>query len=140
MGRDIFIDVHIQVYPYISVSEGHYIAQHVHHQLIETLTHVKDVTVHVDPEDDEVSCPSIHLPTRAHLQQTLLNKWRQDYPDIQFWILHYLDGEIIIDLICNEAMQARSLLQTRITQDISRQNEVIKVRLFSQNNEITLAN
>jgi len=140
MGRDIFVDVHIQVSPYISVSEGHYIAQHVHHQLIETLNHVKDVTVHVDPEDDEVSCPSIHLSTRAHLQQTLLDKWRQDYPAIRFWLIHYLDGEIIIDLICNEAMPERDLLQTRITQDISRQNEVIKVRLFSQHDEITLAN
>lgn len=69
MGSDVLIDVHILVSPKISVSEGHYIAQHVHHTLVKEIDCVKDVIVHVDPEDDEISCPSLHLPNRAILQE-----------------------------------------------------------------------
>ncbi len=69
MGGDILIDVHILVAPHISVSEGHYIAQHVHRTLVKKFMRVKDVIVHVDPEDDEITCPSFNLPSREVLQK-----------------------------------------------------------------------
>src|SRR5205085_250219 len=64
MAGEVYIDLHILVSPFISVSEGHYIAQQVHHNLVKRLDEVKDVTVHVDPEDDELICPSFNLPNR----------------------------------------------------------------------------
>ncbi len=139
MGRDIFVDVHILVAPYISVSEGHFIAQHVHRDLIDLFDRVKDVTVHVDPEDDEVSCPSLDLPNRAILEQTLLHQWREDYPQIQSWALHYLDGEIIVDLICNQRFNQWQTLDARIYDDLQTHGTIANVRLFSQQSEIKLA-
>ncbi len=136
MGGDIFIDVHIMVSPVISVSEGHFIAQHVHLALIDQLERVKDVTVHVDPEDDETCEPSFNLPNRQELELELLEKWRTDYPSIQHWVLHYLDGSLSIDLICDQTLEKSQTLQQRIEDDLSRatltkQLDITTIRLLS---------
>ena len=131
MGGDIYIDVHIMVSPDISVSEGHYIAQHVHLALVDQLDRVKDVTVHVDPEDDETCDPSFHLPNRQTLETEFLKQWRTDYPCIQRWVLHYLDGSLSIDLICDQTFDQTSALQQRIDDDLAKQPSVISIRLLS---------
>lgn len=97
MGSDILIDVHIQVDPYISVSEGHFIAQHVHQALVKQYPHVRDVTVHVDPEDDEIHAPSYHLPSRKMLEHVLT-----EFPSIESWLIHYLEGQVHLDLFIIE--------------------------------------
>lgn len=129
MGGDIFIDVHVMVSPFISVSEGHFIAQQVHRVLIEKLERVKDVTVHVDPEDDETCAPSFNLPQRQKLEQDFLEKWRADYPGIQQWVLHYLDGNLSIDLIIDDNVDL--LIQQRIEADLANQSNITNVRLLS---------
>lgn len=131
MGRDVFIDVHIQVSPYISVSEGHYIAQHVHHFLVEKIEQLKDVTVHVDPEDDEICCPSNKLPNRPFLEECLLKPWKTSFPEIKFWLLHYLDGKLIIDLFCEANFKQWQPLRKRIESDLAKQKDTIEVRFFS---------
>lgn len=138
MGPDIFIDVHILVSPFMSVSEGHFIAQHVHHALINKLEHVKDVTVHVDPEDDELSCPSLNLPSRKTLEQTLLQSWRSAYPLIQSWVLHYLDGELIIDLICDETFDQWQSLIDHVQTSLPLQPQIMSVRLYAQHHRVTV--
>ena len=75
IGNNIICDVHILVEPKISVSEGHFIGQHVHYNLMKKITGVTDVTVHVDPEDDEIYQPSYQLPTRTALVALLRNRW-----------------------------------------------------------------
>jgi len=131
MGGDIFIDVHIMVSPVISVSEGHYIAQHVHLALVNQIERVKDVTVHVDPEDDELCEPSFNLPNRQTLELEFLEKWRADYPSIQHWVLHYLDGNLSIDLICDQTLDQVPALQQRIDADLAKQHNVTTIRLLS---------
>ena len=132
MGGDIIIDVHVQVDPFISVSEGHFIAQHVHHLLTVQLSKVKDVTVHIDPEDDELSCPSIHLPNRKQLEKDLLLKWKKAYPEINHWSLHYLDGQLIIDLFYDSPIVHTQQLFSQIKLDLVG-SPVKEVRLYSQN-------
>lgn len=99
-GEQIFVDCHIIVDPRISVSEGHHIGDLVHKQLIETVSNVTDVTVHIDPEDDENSRPSLHLPNRAQVKQ-IMKKQCRDLPyfdQIVKFNLHYLAGELTIEL------------------------------------------
>jgi cation diffusion facilitator family transporter len=129
MGSDIFIDVHVQVNPTISVSEGHFIAQHVHHRLMEELSNIKDVTVHIDPEDDEITSPSIHLPNRATLEKTLLNHWRDTFPEINACLLHYLDGKLTLDLIGDFNTNDKKALYACIRKDIQSQPELTCVRI-----------
>lgn len=131
MGGDILIDVHVLVSPKISVSEGHYIAQHVHHALVGQVEQIKDVIVHVDPEDDEASCPSMHLPSRKIIRDLLLNEVHVEFPQILFWNLHYLDGKISIDIACSENFTQWQELHEKVIIALKLQNDIDEVRLFS---------
>lgn len=131
MGSDVLIDVHILVSPQISVSEGHYIAQHVHRALVEQIDSVTDVIVHVDPEDDEVCSPSLHLPNRRVLQEQLLNAVHIDFPQILFWNLHYLNGKMSIDIACTEEFTQWKELHERVILALELQADLEEVRLFS---------
>lgn len=115
MGGDVFVDVHILVAPFISVSEGHYIAQHVHRALMKQLDHVKDVTVHVDPEDDEKNCPSLNLPNRKKLAAHFMNPLQKQFPEISEWLIHYLDGEIYLDIVTHNSEKQNQLAQATET-------------------------
>lgn len=132
MGSDIFVDVHVQVNPMISVSEGHFIAQKVHRKLIDDLSGIKDVTVHIDPEDDEVTSPCLHLPNRSTLEEKLLNNWYKTFPEINTCLLHYLDGKLTLDLIGNFNAETQKKLNHCVTADIKSLGEqygVLSVRI-----------
>lgn len=96
----IFIDVHIQVDPTISVSEGHYISEQVILELVKNMPQVQDVTVHIDSENDEQAMLSMNLPNRIYLQQLLRAQWQQlpGYEHIRRLNLHYLAGQLYIEV------------------------------------------
>jgi len=99
IGHRISADVHVQVDPFISVSEGHIITVSVERVAKNCLEDLHDVTVHIDPEDDETSAPCENLPERAQalgiLNKALFNnKCDGEIKRIQ---LHYLDGQIHVD-------------------------------------------
>ncbi len=101
MGQDALVDVHIMVPPKLSVSEGHHIGETVRSRVIREVDEVTDVMVHIDPEDDETSPPSLKLPLRGELMDRLAPAWA-DIPaaqDIEKVTLHYLDGKIAVDLL-----------------------------------------
>ncbi len=101
-GGDALVDVHIQVDPRISVSEGHQIGEAVRRRLLEDLDFVTDVTVHIDPENDETASPNDGLPLRSELMDRLRAAWSRvtGRPDlVRDVILHYLDGRIHVDLV-----------------------------------------
>lgn len=127
MGSDVYVDVHILVTPLSSVSEGHYIARHVHQSLLSAYSQIRDVTVHVDPEDDESSSPSAHLPNRQQLNQDLFTPWQQAYPCLKRITLHYLDGELNIELYCEGAHES---LKKRVLADLKTTPEITKVNIL----------
>jgi len=96
----IFIDVHIQVDPFISVSEGHYISEKVLLNIIKQLPYAQDVTVHIDSEDDESAMLSISLPNRLETQALLKTHWQHlpGYAQINRTVFHYLHGKITIEI------------------------------------------
>jgi len=101
LGGDAYIDVHIQVPPRLSVSEGHQISEAVRQKLISTIDEVKDVTVHIDPEDDEIAAPCKNLPSRQELQKHLSEKLA-DIPEasqITSLTIHYLGGKVELVII-----------------------------------------
>ncbi|KTC66506.1 cation efflux family protein (plasmid) [Legionella adelaidensis] len=137
MGPDIYIDVHILVDPYISVSEGHFIAQHVHDALMNDIEHVKDVVVHVDPEDDEVNRPSLKLPNRSYLEKHFIQEWQQNIPTFKTWLIHYLDGKLTIDIFVNGKLSEKEKNYLRIA--LTNQYTIVKVRVFQEIASIALA-
>ncbi len=97
MGHSALIDVHIQVSPKLSVSEGHYIAQMVENVVIDNFEDINDVTVHIDPEEDEVLIK--HLPRRTQVLHELFSECSkhdvlQHITDVT---LHYLDGHVSVE-------------------------------------------
>lgn len=101
MGSDGLVDVHILVNPRISVSEGHRISDRVRGEIIRQESSVTDVTVHIDPEDDEIAAPSDSLPLRDDITNTLNQCWQsvEAAKYIENTTLHYLDGKIHVEVL-----------------------------------------
>jgi cation diffusion facilitator family transporter len=100
MAGRVFLDVHILVDPHLTVSEGHYITAQVESALRGKFENIVDVTVHVDPENDETSLPSKALPSREALQTLLEARWRsiRGYDAILTLNMHYLNGKLILEV------------------------------------------
>ena len=100
LGGHALADVHVQVDPWLSVSEGHRIAEVVQYGLIDQVELLEDVTVHIDPEDDEEGPSCASLPLRHDAQALLDRHWSHIacYEDKRRVVLHYLSGRIDVDL------------------------------------------
>lgn len=100
-GGDALVDVHIQVDPRLSVSEGHRISEQVRGDLITGIADVADVTVHIDPEDDETVSPCDHLPLRDAVIASMRRHWQglAAAEAIEDITLHYLDGRIHVEVV-----------------------------------------
>ncbi len=136
IGGQATVDVHVLVAPWLSVSEGHMISQIVMDRLLERIEEVSDVTVHIDPEDDEVAAPCEGLPLRNEVEKLLDNCWRDILPleKLQRLVLHYLDGRIDVDLYlplaeCGGEQVARELNE-KLQQEIDHLGEFGRVRLY----------
>lgn len=97
MADNALVDAHIIVDPKISVSEGHYIAESARLAVLRN-HHVLDVMVHIDPEDDAVAKPNVHLPSRELLLSHLSARLGDALLPISRSVLHYLDGKIDAEL------------------------------------------
>lgn len=106
MSSSVLVDVHIQVSPYISVSEGHHIAEQVMSQIRDEYDEVSDIMVHIDPEDDETAAPSKHLPDRKGLLQSINPVLAQCglTESVENIVIHYLDGNIKLELRVTEQL------------------------------------
>jgi cation diffusion facilitator family transporter len=100
MGGHALADVHIQVNPRISVSEGHQIAETVRAVMIREFDELSDVMVHIDPEDDEEGPTTAHLPLRSRFQDELKQAWQgcTAADQIRKYNLHYLNGQIELEI------------------------------------------
>lgn len=136
MGQSILVDVHILVEPYLSVSEGHFIGQQVHLILMQKVPAVTDVTVHIDPEDDEFAPTSHELPSREMLLQQLQQQWHNlpGANHIDMITTHYLAGKIHLDiglpltLVTNPTTAEQLTLQYQ--QAIANIREIATVRVW----------
>ncbi|MCF6191036.1 MAG: cation diffusion facilitator family transporter [Cocleimonas sp.] len=112
MGNTVLADVHLQVNSYLSVSEGHFIAENVIHKLRKKFPEMHDITVHIDPEDDETVSPSSHLLSRneimakiyPHIKEAGLDQ------DIRNIVLHYIDGKIEIEIFLSGQQDESKLI------------------------------
>jgi cation diffusion facilitator family transporter len=100
MGSAVILDIHLQVEPYISVSEGHHIGDWVCYELKKKFKEITDITVHVDAEDDEEALQAFILPLRKEVRADLLKTWEGllDEKNILKMTLHYLERKINVEL------------------------------------------
>ncbi len=115
MGEDALIDAHIVVDSRITVSEGHTIGDVVRDELINQFDDVMDVLVHIDTENDEGLFENGRPLARSDVQR-LLERY---FADVKFIIeefrIHYLDGQIEVEVIFPLALgeQPHSLLKLK---------------------------
>jgi cation diffusion facilitator family transporter len=136
IGSNISADVHVQVEPYLSVSEGHIISVSVERVAMNCLKNLTDVIIHIDPEDDEVAAPYDKLPERPEalgiLNKALFNeKCDGQIHHIQ---LHYLDGKIHVDfflpLSCLKKKNSHQEIKNKLTSTVSELKGFGNVRVY----------
>lgn len=98
LAGEVYLDLHIQVSPLVSVSEGHFISDQVMKVLHTDFKDIKDVTVHVDSEDDhEDQGVQLQAPSRREIEA----HFKQCLPDISnaclHLVLHYIHERLVIE-------------------------------------------
>lgn len=136
MGGNALVDVHIIVDSRLTVSEGHLIGEKVRQNLVQRVDEVTDVTVHIDPEDDEKTRPSAYLPPR----ETVINRLRERWQGIPEAIritdirLHYLRGSIEVELTLPitvaKDLESAKILSSRFSQLAQELPEVHRIRVY----------
>ena len=137
MAGEALVDVHIQVAPHISVSEGHYVSETVRARIIKEIEEVTDVMVHIDPENDEVTPPNTGLPLRRKLMAQLEDQWRglEAASRIEEVTLHYLEGQIQVELklplaiLEGNAQESRDALQAQFNTVAEKLDDVSAITL-----------
>ena len=120
MGEDALIDAHIIVDPRITVSEGHSIGDIVRDELISRFDDIMDVLVHVDPEDDEALFET-GKPLMRRDVNVLLDKYLAEFKvSIEDFRIHYLNGQIEVELILPFALSEQPVLIDKLRKQCKR--------------------
>lgn len=135
-GNEASADVHVQVPPRVSVSEGHVISQAVEDRLKAEIDLISDVTVHIDPEDDEDAPTCRGLSLRPATLAKLRELWQgieevEEHGDIH---LHYLSGKIDVDMVLPlekfESIEATQVLKQKLRDRLSNSEEFGELHLM----------
>lgn len=113
MGGKTMLDMHLQVDPRVSVSEGHEVGCWVAATLRAKFPEIADITFHVDPEDDadmDQEAPTQLRPLRIEVEERLRADWT-GVCDVQGMQLHYLKGRIDVDVITSTRVSAATLCE-----------------------------
>ena len=107
MGGQGYIDTHIEVDSNLTVSEAHYIAHKIEHQVKKQFPRIIDVQIHIDPLDDAIKESVLaRLPQRSVIEADLQHAWEgiSESEHVVQTKLHYLDRLIEIDLVLPVSM------------------------------------
>ena len=120
-GANAFVDVHILVDPKLSISEGHQISENVEIKLTNSIEEVGDVTVHIDPEDDQRVRASLALPLRDEVLRRLGEKWKhiEEAKQIRNITLHYLSGKLHVEAILPLSVAGSVEKATKLSESLS---------------------
>lgn len=132
MGGSYLVDVHIVVDGYLSVSEGHRIAEYVRLKLIDTHENISNALIHIDPEDDSLADLSAHLPLRREVLTDLAKVWVNDIDafDINKATLHYLEGKVHVDLVLTCGLENTAELAERLDQNALCLGYIGEIRVY----------
>ncbi len=138
IGGAASADVHVLVEPLISVSEGHMISLMVENNLKSHIEEIEDVTVHIDPEDDESAPTCENLPLRAQATELIEQAWK-NIPEAGIrkrLVFHYLSGVVDVDvyyshLVLRNVDQGKAI-QNALQAALADRPEFGTVRVYQQ--------
>lgn len=125
MGQKILLEMHLQVKPYLSASEGHFIGDSVVARILQEHDNIGHVIYHIDTEDDEHSrlCPV--LPFRSEISTIIDAELQRLAPQLcrQHMHLYYLHGKVEIDVLVAElpesAVDEPAPLQKKLAEQLN---------------------
>ncbi|ALA23643.1 cobalt transporter [Piscirickettsia salmonis] len=133
MAGYVLLDVHILIHPYISASEGHFIAEQVRAGLMQQFASIRDITVHVDVEEHAHDLNIVKLLSRDQINHDLMPVW-QTILGVQQpvdFMLHYLQEKVIIDLyLPNKVIKGADAIIAQLQNSVSNYPDVEKLRAF----------
>jgi len=100
MAEEALIDLHIEVDPRLSVSEGHRVSEAVRRRIIEEIGVVTEVLVHVDHEPSCWDEATAALPLRREVEGELQAAWAdlEGAEQVERVDLHYMQGRLEVEL------------------------------------------
>ncbi len=103
MAGRVLCDAHVQVSPRLTVSEGHRVSDGVYLRVRAAHPEVKDVLVHIDPEDDGElqTVPPGPLPERKEVLATIGVLLGPDMPEPRRVQIHYLGNRVDVEVLLN---------------------------------------
>jgi len=138
-GHEAMADVHVQVRPWISVSEGHMISIAVEESIKAAVEEITDITVHIDPENDEEQPTCKGLPLRETVEAELRRAWGPlgCLEQGERILLHYLAGRIDVDVLfplsCYQDEAHARQMETAMREALAAHAHYGRVRLFFGN-------
>lgn len=100
MGPDVICDMHLEVSPFLSVSEGHQVAAEVRSELLAAVQGLTEVIVHVDVENDWID-PNERIRGRAPRRQEMADHLAPLLPtgfSVHTLVPHYTAGGLIVEV------------------------------------------
>ncbi len=111
MADRVLCDAHVQVEPRLTVSEGHRVSDAVFFRVRDAHPEVRDVLVHIDPEDDGVLqvVPPGALPERAEILDTVRTVLGPLGPSPRRVQIHYLGHRVDVEVMLPASVDAETL-------------------------------
>ncbi len=111
MADRVLCDAHVQVEPRLTVSEGHRVSDAVYFRVRAAHPEVRDVLVHIDPEDDGVLqvVPPGGLPERAEILATVRAVLGPLGPSPRRVQIHYLGHRVDVEVMLPADVGAEAL-------------------------------
>lgn len=111
MADRVLCDAHVQVDPRLTVSEGHRVSDSVYLRVRAAHPEVRDVLVHIDPEDDgELQVvPPGPLPERSEILARMRALLGPGFAEPRRVQIHYLGQRVEVEIILPSAPAAEAL-------------------------------
>ncbi|MDR5858783.1 cation transporter [Halomonas eurihalina] len=114
IGGEVLLDLHIVVFPRVTVSEAHEIGNEVSRRLRGVYPNLFDVTFHIDPQDDAGETEhSLRpgLPLRADIEGILNEAWHglSAWHDRVALDLHYIDDHVDVSVYVHSLPEGQDL-------------------------------
>ena len=106
MASQILLEIHLQIAPYLSASEGHFIGDMAVYRLRARFPDIKHVIFHIDTYDDEADNYCQVLPNRVEISRYIFDTLDQSNATnlkIHRLNLHYQSDAIEIELQLNSS-------------------------------------
>jgi cation diffusion facilitator family transporter len=129
MGSKSLLEMHIQVAPYCSASEGHWIGDTAVIKLLQRFDDIGHVIFHIDTYDDEEESFCRVLPLRKEIEDILCEQMSLHAPDIKNYhvTLHYLHDliEIELKLEHSDANDAQALSTSALSAQLNQSMQTL---------------